>query len=120
MNLATAERTTENRAVFEMEQREARAEAIAERASEIQLPGGECDPLDANNFGNAMAGADFTEVCELLRAGDDMAAGAAVRLISEKYQAERAPMIAEKRLNEEIERAKEDAAADAAEDVLYY
>lgn len=95
-------------------------DAIYQRTDELLQPGGECDPLDANNFGEAMAGADFAEVVALYRSGDDLAAGFAVRQIAENYWQERAPVLAEERLEEEIEAAKEDAAADAAADALYY
>ena len=93
----------------------ARQEAILERASAIQRPGAEYDPLDADNFGEAMAGADFSQVVALYREGDDLAAGVALRKIAERHCQQRAEDAAEELLEADIKRAEEDAAAEAYE-----
>jgi|GEM_PF-2674929 len=104
MHISAAENFVMGRAVFEMEQREARAEAIVERASEIQLPGGECDPFDASNLEEAIteaSRADFAALASLLNAGDDLAAGARLRQITTKYWELQAPYYAEWQLENE-------------------
>jgi hypothetical protein len=103
----------------QMDRDEGRSLAIEEIELQLQQPGEECDPLDADNFGEAIAGANLAEVVALYRDGDDLAAGFAMRSISERYCKDRAETIAEDRLDAQIRQSQEDFAEAAYEDRQY-
>ncbi len=81
------------------------AAAVEARQKELMLPGGECDPLDADNFAEALFeqdGAFAARLAVWIRDGRDNYVAAALHVMAAKHMAPKAATVAEKQIQHEI------------------
>lgn len=98
---------------------EERDEAIEARVAESALPGGEFDPMDADNTSEAFSEAPqsfWITLCALRVAGDAIKVLALIDSTVTEYLKEPAEAAAIRELEAERQRGMEDCAADRAQD----